>query len=322
VASLDLPDQPDEAGRPERVVARGADQPDARPRETPDPDDRGRAYEATQAYVSAETRAGSAEEGPQPDEQPRATNDRTYWDDVPRFMDMRASLEQRWPSDQRVAPDRSADPPGSYRSDGGFYLDTERHVEATAAIGRMRQAEPKISDDVQAAGRENAHGGWVEGFDRRLKGEGRLKEKIAVQIAVEPDKPPSEILRKVPDAIRYTFCFQPATYTSGYYDIKERMESFGYRMYQSTGWWDDPEYKGVNTRWVTAEGQRFEVQFHTPESYHAKQYVTHDAYKRLRNPLTSHEERSELEAFQREVSSRIQIPDGAADIPDFKKEGF
>ena len=27
-------------------------------------------------------------------------------------------------------------------------------------------------------------------------------------------------------------------------------------------------------------------------------------------------------AFQREVSSWIQIPDGAADILDYKKEGF
>jgi hypothetical protein len=319
VGSLDLPDQPDEAGQAE---AGGADRPTAKGREAPDPDERGRAYEATLAHVSAETRADSAEDERESGEQPGASDDRTYWDDVPRFMDMRASLEQRWPTDQRTAPDRSADPPGSYRSDGGFYLGPDRHAEAIAAIGNLRQAEPKISDDVQAAGLENAHGGWLEGFDRRLKGDDRLKEKIAVQMAVEPDKPPSEILRKVPDAIRYTFCFQPESYTSGYYDIKERMESFGYQMYQSADWWDDPEYKGVNTRWVTAEGQRFEVQFHTPESYHAKQYVTHDAYKRLRNPLTPDEERTELEAFQREVSSRIQIPDGAADIPDFKKEGF
>jgi len=64
------------------------------------------------------------------------------------------------------------------------------------------------------------------------------------------------------------------------------------------------------------------VQFHTPESFHARQYVTHGAYERTRNPLTSDAERAELEAFQREVSSRIQVPDRATDIPNFKKEGF
>ena len=93
-------------------------------------------------------------------------------------------------------------------------------------------------------------------------------------------------------------------------------------MYQSRNSWDDAEYKGINTRWVTQGGQRFEVQFHTPESFNAKQYVTHDAYERIRNPLTSDAERGELEAFQREVSSYVQVPDRAADVPDFKKVGF
>jgi len=64
------------------------------------------------------------------------------------------------------------------------------------------------------------------------------------------------------------------------------------------------------------------VQFHTPESFHARQYVTHGAYERTRNPLTSDVERAGLEAFQREVSSRIQVLDRATDIPNFKREGF
>jgi hypothetical protein len=111
-------------------------------------------------------------------------------------------------------------------------------------------------------------------------------------------------------------------YTKGYFDIKERLESLGYEMYQSKNSWDAAEYKGVNTRWVTQEGQCFEVQFHTPESFHAKQCVTHDAYERIRNPLTSAEERRELEVFQCEVSSWIQSPEDADNIPDFKKKGF
>jgi hypothetical protein len=93
-------------------------------------------------------------------------------------------------------------------------------------------------------------------------------------------------------------------------------------MYQSTSYWTDPEYKGINTRWVTQRGQRFEVQFHTPESFHAKEVVTHKAYERIRDLTTSRPELGELHAFQREVSARVRTPDGAADIPDFKKEGF
>jgi hypothetical protein len=93
-------------------------------------------------------------------------------------------------------------------------------------------------------------------------------------------------------------------------------------MYQSTNYWADPEYKGINTRWITQPGQRFEVQFHTPESFHAKQHVTHEAYERLRNPQTTADERRELEDYECEVSSHLPVPDGAAEILDFKMKGF
>ena len=59
----------------------------------------------------------------------------------------------------------------------------------------------------------------------------------------------------------------------------------------------------------------FEVQFHTQASFEAKQ-ETHAAYERLRAPAA--EDQSEihsLRAYQREVTAKIPIPPGAADIP-------
>jgi len=315
VGSVDLPDQPDEPGRAERG---GRDANMARPqiREMPDSEERGRAYEAVRAHV-AETSQRSG-----PVRQPDATEQGSYWDEVPKFGDMWADHERRWPERQPTGePGRSADSAGTYRSKGGFKLDPERHVETIVAIGRIRQTEPSISADMQTVEKENTCGGWLAGFDRRTKGDDRLKEKVAEQVAAEPDKSSSAILRKIPDAVRFTCCFEPDNYIRGHHDIKARLEDVGYEMYQSTNHWADPEYKGINTRWVTQQGQRFEVQFHTPESFHAKHYVTHEAYERLRIPQIKDEERRELEDFEREVSSHIQVPDGAADIPDIKKKG-
>jgi hypothetical protein len=191
------------------------------------------------------------------------------------------------------------------------------------AIGRVREAEPAVSADMRTIERENRHGGWLEGFDRRIKGDDRLKEKVAEGLAtIGPDARPEEILKQIPDSIRYTFCLRPEAYITGYHDIKERLENLGYKIYQSNNSWESAEYKGLNTRWITKEGQRFEIQFHTPESFHAKQCVTHVAYERIRTPLTSDGERRELEAFQRKVSSWIKTPDGATEIPSFKKKGF
>jgi hypothetical protein len=108
---------------------------------------------------------------------------------------------RRWPAERQARPDRSADPSGSFRSDGSFYLNPERHAEAVAAIDRVRKAEPGISADMQAVERENGHGGWLEGLKFRLKGDDRLKEKVAERLEGEPDKASAEILRNVPDAI-------------------------------------------------------------------------------------------------------------------------
>jgi len=317
VGSLDLPDQPDKPMREMQVGAGGADQNTHEPREPPDPDERGRAYQATLKHVSAETPAEAS-----PGQRPDAGDQRSYWDEVPRFHKMWAEHKKDWQEQRAAEPDRSSDPPGAYHGKGGLKLNSERHAETKEAIRTMRDAEPPISADMQRVGQENTSGGWLEGFDHRFKGDDRLKEKIASQVAAEPDKPSSLILRKIPDALRYTCCFEPDNYTKGYHDIKARLEKLGHEMYQSINYWADPEYKGINSRWVTQRGQRFEVQFHTPESFHTKEHVTHKAYERLRNTQISSEERGKLEGFQREVSSHIRVPDSAADIPDFKKEGF
>jgi hypothetical protein len=312
VGARDLPSEAEEPAPGDRASG-GADRPSAR--EVADPDERGRAYEAVWAQVSAETR-----DGPEPGQPADGNDRRSFWDEVPRFQKMWAEHQKDWPEAQRPAVDRTADPNGSYRSDGGFYLSPERHAETVAAFGRAREAEPTLSADVQRVERESRYGAWLEGFEFKLKGEDRFKEKIAERLEGKPDKPSAEILRQVPDAIRYTFCVRGETYYRGYYDIKERLESRGYQMYESRNSWDAAEYKGINTRWVTPEGQRFEIQFHTPESFHAKHHITHGAYQRARNPLTTDDEREELKAFQGEVCSYVQAPEGARNIPDFKKE--
>lgn len=313
MTQMDLPSEPEESGRPEQASP-GIERPSPKSRELPDPDERGRVYEATRAHAAAE-----AAERPQ-----EASGSGTYWNEVPRFRRIWADHEGRWPKDRPAATtmDGAIDPPGSHRSKGGFDLSPQRQTETTDAISRVRKAEPAISADAQTAEKKNACGGWLEGFKFRLKDDDRLTEKIADKLRDQPDSLPVDVVRRIPDTIRYTFCLEPIKYVAGYYDIMQRLEEHGYEMYYSKNWWTNSEYKGVNTRWATADGHRFEVQFHTPESFHAKQDVSHAAYERLRNPLTSKHERRELHLFQQEVSSWIQVPDNANEIPDYEREGF
>jgi hypothetical protein len=257
-----------------------------------------------------------------PDREPDAVN-RDYWREVPRFFRAWADHVHRWPAEKVAATvDRSRDPPGSWRGDGNQHLSPEQHAQAKDVIATVRRKEEALTKQMGQAERENACGGLLSGLEFCLKGEDRLKEKIAEKIEHEPDTTPCGAVRDINDAIRYTFCFEPSKYAEGYWDLKSRLEANEFRMVYSKNYWQyDPEYKGINSRWVTAEGQRFEVQFHTPESFHAKQQVTHRAYERSRNRLTGRSERLELEAFQREVCTFITVPGEAGSIPDYKEEG-
>jgi hypothetical protein len=273
---------------------------------------------------TAERRADAAPvSGLDSPDRPADAVKRNFWTEVPRFLRAWADHVRRWPAETATAVvDRSKDPAGSWRGDGNQYLNPEQHLQSNDVIAKLGRTEGKITEHVKEAEHENVFGGWLAGLEHRLKGEERLKEKIATELSITPAMKPEDAINKVNDAIRYTFCFESANYSDGYWDVKQRLEAREYRMvYSKNHWRDDPEYKGINTRWATAEGQRFEVQFHTAESYHAKQEVTHSSYERLRNPLTEDDERAELEAFQREVSSWVTAPEGARDVPDHSTKG-
>jgi hypothetical protein len=246
---------------------------------------------------------------------------RNYWTEVPRFLRAWTDHVRRWPAEVVAAVvDRSKDPAGSWRGDGNQYLDPVRHEQSNDLMAGVRRIEKKLTEHVKETEHDNTCGGWLAGLEFCRKGDDRLKEKIADSLRIAPMRTPEEVIREIPDAIRYTFCFEPANYSGGYWEVKQRLETHAYRMvYSKNHWRDDPEYKGINTRWVTGEGQLFELQFHTPESYHAKQEITHRSYERIRNRLTGRSERLELEAFQREVCSWITMPDEITSVPDYEE---
>jgi hypothetical protein len=248
---------------------------------------------------------------PVPIDQPerRLEEPRDYWTEVPRFFAMWHHIKDAWPYVRRS-------------EQGEKSIEPEQKTEAAESIEKVSEGEPPISANVRQIQAENANGGWLEGFAFRLKGPDRLMEKVTDRLSAESDRAPNEVVREIPDAIRYTFCFEQEHYTEGYWDVKGRLESCGYEMYHCKNWWENPEYKGVNSRWVTPDGQRFEVQFHTRESFHAKHEVTHEAYERARSSLTGRAELAEIEKFQTEVSSWIPVPDSVGGIPDYKKKGF
>ena len=75
-------------------------------------------------------------------------------------------------------------------------------------IARAHQTEETLTKRMVDVERENSSGGWLAGLKFARKGEERLKEKIADSLRIAPAKAPNEVVQEIPDAIRYTFCFE------------------------------------------------------------------------------------------------------------------
>jgi len=235
---------------------------------------------------------------------------------VPGFERLRDQHLARWPERDKPADRRRPDdPPGSWRGDGGRYLSPEQNAEAGRLIAGLREHEGAITAKLREIEKDNPHGGVLVGLSHRLKGDDRLKEKIADELAKKPGSSTAEVVADIWDTVRYSFRFGRDLYVDVYSDISARMDQAGFRQVPSKNHWSgNPEYKGVNTRWASADGARFELQFHTPESHYAKEHLTHESYERLRKGETSRAERVELMEFQRLVCTAIRLPPGVERI--------
>jgi hypothetical protein len=229
---------------------------------------------------------------------------------------MWAEYQQKWPPAERAPVDRSDDLPGSWRGDRDRYLDNAKNSRVEAACDQIaKREEEKISPALRATESQDPDRHLI-GFDDRLKGRDRIKEKVCDTME-EGGSSAGEAVSIVPDAIRYTFQYREARYTQGVWADIERLKGQGFELDKLKNSWSSEQYRGINSQWTDPDThQRFEMQFHTRISFEAKQ-LTHSAYERLRTHQADSFEQMVLEAFQKKVTTEVPVPPGAADIPDY-----
>ena len=227
--------------------------------------------------------------------------------------------QRKWPPAERPVVDRSKDPPGSWRVDTNRVLGVADNSRVDAECDRIaKREEDKISPALRAIESQDPDRRLV-GFEHRLKGHDRIKEKIYDRIKLLKHSP-EEAVSLVPDTIRYTFQYRESRYTRGVLIDIERLKGEGFKLDKLKNYWSDDQYKGINSTWIQPDtGQRFEVQFHTRISFEAKQ-LTHTAYERTRSKQADAFEELVLDAFQKKVAADVPVPPGAANIPDYRKE--
>ena len=127
---------------------------------------------------------------------------------------MWGEYQRRWPPEERAPVDRSKDPPGSWHGEGNRVLDPAANgrVEAEYDLLAERERE-KISPALRAVESQDPDRQLI-GFDHRVKGRDRIKEKVH-QTIKESNRSPEQAVSLVPDAIRFTFQYREAHYTQG-----------------------------------------------------------------------------------------------------------
>ena len=232
---------------------------------------------------------------------------------------MWSEYQRKWPPAERSSADRPAGPPGSRHGDGNRLLDPADNSRVEAECDRIaKREEERISPAMRAVESQDPDRHLV-GFQHRLKGHDRIKEKVYDRINLLKHSP-EEAVMHVSDTIRYTFEYRESRYTPGVWTDIERLKGEGFKLNKLKNYWSNDQYKGINSTWIEPDtGQCFEVQFHTRISFEAKQ-LTHTAYERIRSEQADAFEELVLEAFQKKVTADVPVPPGAADIPDHRKE--
>src|SRR5690348_15874705 len=125
-----------------------------------------------------------------------------------------AEYQRKWPPEERRPVDTSNDPPGSWRGDGDRFLKVADNSRVEAACDQIADRErEKITPALSAIESQDPDGHLI-GFDNRLKGRDRLKEK-AYDTFKERDRSIEEAVSLIPDGIRYTFQYRESQYTRG-----------------------------------------------------------------------------------------------------------
>jgi hypothetical protein len=153
-------------------------------------------------------------------------------------------------------------------------------------------------------------GGTLVGLDNRIKRVESLKRKLADMLALDSELTLTEAAERVYDVLRFTVVAAPDTYMAIREAILAELGRQSVTVVEERNRWAGVGYRGINTRLCMGVTQRFEIQFHTRESYGAAK-ATRGQYEELRRAETSPRRAAELATIINEVFAEVPIPPGA-----------
>lgn len=168
-----------------------------------------------------------------------------------------------------------------------------------------KRAEPVVSRVLQDIAAR--YGGKLEGFDKRIKTPGSTLRKARDDYGHLQGM---DLYRRFKDVLRYTLVFHPAIYSKAVMNTLYALEEAGHEVGSGKNTWDpgDP-YSALHYDLYTPDGMRWELQFHTADSYQLKDETLHLLLEEQRDPATPLERKRELHDIMTTYWDDIEIPD-------------
>lgn len=211
-------------------------------------------------------------------------------------------------------------------------LTREQALErAKMEASRARAEEKDVTATVRSVAETLKNAGNpvnMPHFDRRLRSELSMTDQLTGMSA------PSEAgAQLISNAVRHVFELVDKDFARAFKKAMLTFDELGCAEVSTTNWFRtrSPTIVGIKTVLATPGGYRFEVEFHTADSYKAK-VDNHDTYKQLQKLQKLQEQQpgngepldqsiaEQLLARERQACNKVVIPDGAMEIPHWEAD--
>lgn len=138
----------------------------------------------------------------------------------------------------------------------------------------------------------------------------RIKSKESYLRKIESKYNPSGTEYEVKDILRYTYTASGDELTDKTLKSIDNFTKKGYNTSEVKNYWldDNNPYKGVNTVIRNTDGQAFEVQYHTPESFALKNGEMHKLYEEWRLLDKSNPKANVIQLEMKKLSDSMAPP--------------
>lgn len=174
---------------------------------------------------------------------------------------------------------------------------------------RALKREPGITAQVKKAAKQA--GMDMTGAEHRIKPRDSYLNKIRRKY--DPEGSPYQ----VKDILRYTYTASGEELVEKISKVIAVYSDSGYNTVEVKNYWLDKQgpYNGINTTMRSPDGQVFELQYHTPESFRVKCGKMHELYEkqRLINDVSS-KEYIGLDDQMFEMSDSMEVPKGVEKV--------